>query len=408
MTITLRNMGTAATMTISLLQNGKLWGLIACHHFTPKRISLAMREIAHLFSRQISSKLATFELYEQKYLRDKALDLTLHIMSLLSHDSTQLPIELLPELMSTVDANGIIVVVKGEVTQYGQTPSYSNTKGLLDWLNQKNEQQPYSTNDLSSQFPDAHPYKDCVAGLLAIRLSTDMKNAIIWLRHEKKRSVKWAGVYEKGLTQNQNGDYILTPRKSFEIWSETWQDRSIAWTANEISNCQLIGNTLSQVLLNKSLNSQLINTAFSHSALLDLMPNGILITDKNRRITYVNSDFEKFTGYSKNEMLGQSCAILQGPQTDPQQVLAIRTALNNEQPFFGEIQNYHKDGTPFWNDLSINPVFDSEQKLTQFVGIQRNVNDRKLLEANLKASEKRFRQLADGAPALIWQSDIYN
>jgi diguanylate cyclase (GGDEF)-like protein/PAS domain S-box-containing protein len=404
----LRNMGTAATMTISLLQNGKLWGLIACHHFTPKRISLAMREIAHLFSRQISSKLTTYELYEQKYLRDKALDLTLHIMSLLSQDGTQLPFELLPELMSTVDANGIIVVVKGEITQYGQTPSYDKTKDLLDWLDQEIEQQPYSTNHLSSQYPDAHAYQDTVAGLLAIRLLTDMNNCIIWLRQEKKQAMKWAGVYENGLTQNRNGEYTLTPRKSFEIWSETWQGRSPAWTANEISSCQLVGNTLSQVLLNKTLNSQLINTAFSHSALLDLMPNGILITDKNRRITYVNSDFEKFTGYSKNELLGKSCALLQGPETDPKQVLAIRTALNNEQPFFGEIQNYDKDGTPFWNDLSINPIFDNENKLTQFVGIQRNVSDRKLLESNLRASEKRFRQLADGAPALIWQADIHN
>jgi light-regulated signal transduction histidine kinase (bacteriophytochrome) len=64
-------------------------------------------------------------------------------MSLLSQDGTQLPFELLPELMSTVDANGIIVVVKGEITQYGQTPSYDKTKDLLDWLDQEIEQQPY-------------------------------------------------------------------------------------------------------------------------------------------------------------------------------------------------------------------------------------------------------------------------
>ncbi len=402
----LRNMGTAATMTISLLQNGKLWGLIACHHLTPKRISVAMREIAHLFSRQIALKLAALELYEQQRLMQKAMDLSLQIMASFSRRFSQLPNELLPKLMKVVDATGVVVMVDGERFVEGITPSHGEITLLLAWLNQQMGHLPFACSQLSSQYADAQPYQDKAAGLLAIRLSSDMQNGIIWLRQEQPRTVNWAGVYSTGLKQGSNGDYYLTPRNSFEVWRETWQGRSLAWSANELALSQLIGNAVSQALLNKHLDNQLTEATYSRGALLDLMPNGILIADTNRRITYVNADFEKLTGYSHEELLGKSCSILQGPESDPQQIQAIKAAMNAQQPFFGEILNYRKDGTTFWNDLSVSPIFDSKHTLTQFVGIQHNVTERKLLEKELLTSEMRFRQLADAAPVLIWQADV--
>jgi diguanylate cyclase (GGDEF)-like protein/PAS domain S-box-containing protein len=334
------------------------------------------------------------------------MELSLQIMASFSQRSSKLPNELLPKLMNVVGATGVVVMVDGERFVDGITPSHGEITLLLAWLNQQIGQLPFACSQLSSQYADAQPYQDKAAGLLAIRLSSDMQNGIIWLRQEKPRTINWAGVYAEGLTQNASGDYHLTPRNSFEIWSETWQGRSFSWSANELALSQSIGNALSQALLNKHLDKQLTETAHSRSALLDLMPNGILITDTNRLITYVNADFERLTGYSREEMLGKPCSMLQGPESDPQQIQAIRAALNAQQPFFGEILNYRKDGSTFWNDLSISPVFDSEHQLTQFVGIQRNVTERKLLESQLFTSEMRFRQLADAAPVLIWQADV--
>jgi diguanylate cyclase (GGDEF)-like protein/PAS domain S-box-containing protein len=391
----LSNMGTAATMTISLVLDGKLWGLIACHHLTPKRVSVAMREIAHFFSRQIASKLVTIEQYQQQRVMPRILDMSLEIMDSFSRASGKLPNQLLAKLMTIVDATGIIVLVNGERFLSGITPSQSQITLLLDWLNHNVGQEPYACSQFASQFIDAQPYQDKVAGLLAIRISNDMQNCIIWLRQEKPKSVTWAGSYEQGLTKNTNSDYQLTPRKSFELWREIWQGRSEAWSNNDLVNSQLISNALSQALISNQLKHNQAKKIYS----------GIIITDPNKRITYVNSDFEKLTGYSSQEMLGKSCSIFQGPETDPQQVQSIKAALNAAQQFSGEILNYRKDGSTFWNDLSISPVFDSEKKLTQFVGTQFDVTDNKKLENNLLNSEKQFRQLADITPVLIWKAD---
>lgn len=83
------------------------------------------------------------------------------------------------------------------------------------------------------------------------------------------------------------------------------------------------------------------------------------------------------TGYGQAEMTGESCAILQGAGTSPETVNALRAALNARQPFQSEILNYRKDGTPFWNELSITPVLNNKGKLTQFVGVQSDISDRK-------------------------------
>jgi diguanylate cyclase (GGDEF)-like protein/PAS domain S-box-containing protein len=110
---------------------------------------------------------------------------------------------------------------------------------------------------------------------------------------------------------------------------------------------------------------------------LNSISQGVLITDSQRRTTYVNDAFEQMTGYAKSEIMGESCALLQGVETNLETVNTLRTALDAGQPFHAEILNYRKNGSSFWNDLSITPVQDSEGKLSQFVGVLNDISDRK-------------------------------
>ncbi len=155
-----------------------------------------------------------------------------------------------------------------------------------------------------------------------------------------------------------------------------------------------------------SLNT-IINSPNHLEEVINLIPNGVLITDSQRRITFANKVFEQLTGYSQQDVLGESCAILQGPGSDSKQIQRIRDSLNQQQSFIGEILNYRKDGSIFWNELTISPIFDGQNQLSHFVGVQRDISDYKCIKDKLIESEQRFRELSDVTPALIWQADAY-
>jgi PAS domain S-box-containing protein len=111
---------------------------------------------------------------------------------------------------------------------------------------------------------------------------------------------------------------------------------------------------------------------------------GVMITDTDWRITSVNEAMMSIVGYGRSEMLGRTACFLQGPLTDEQTRRDIAAALDRESGFAGEILNYRKDGSTFWNGLTISPVRDEDGRLTHFVGITRDVTAHKLAELELR------------------------
>jgi PAS domain S-box-containing protein len=114
--------------------------------------------------------------------------------------------------------------------------------------------------------------------------------------------------------------------------------------------------------------------------------NGITITDASRLgnpIIYCNPAFERMTGYSQKEILGHNCRFLQGSDTDPAVRVQIRQSIRQEKECRVTIKNYRKDGSFFWNELTISPVKDAKGKLTHFIGVQSDVTERKQAEEAL-------------------------
>jgi len=128
----------------------------------------------------------------------------------------------------------------------------------------------------------------------------------------------------------------------------------------------------------------------SHDGALHEISQGVLITGPDRRIRYANKAIENISGYSAQELLGKSCKLLQGPETSEETIREIRSALNAVKPFHGEILNYRKDGSTFWNALAITPVFDARGQLSQFVGVQNDVTMRRQVEVELRIAAKGF------------------
>src|SRR5215213_1571985 len=119
--------------------------------------------------------------------------------------------------------------------------------------------------------------------------------------------------------------------------------------------------------------------------------NGIVITDSRAPddpIVYVNPAFERISGYTVAEVVGHNCRFLQGDDRDQPALDDLRTALGEEREFRVVLRNYRKDGTPFWNELYISPVHDEQGRLTNFVGVQNDITERRRIEDVLRESEE--------------------
>jgi len=128
---------------------------------------------------------------------------------------------------------------------------------------------------------------------------------------------------------------------------------------------------------------------------------GLCMTDPaqpDNPIIYVNDSFLRITGYDREEVIGKNCRFLQGPETAPEAIERIRSALREGQSCFVELLNYRKDGTPFWNGLSISAIRDGAGLVTHFVGVLTDISPIKLLEDQFRQAQKMeaVGQLAGG------------
>jgi PAS domain S-box-containing protein len=128
---------------------------------------------------------------------------------------------------------------------------------------------------------------------------------------------------------------------------------------------------------------------------------GICITDPtlpDNPMIFVSPGFERMTGYRSDEVLGRNCRVLQGKDTDPRQLAALRDAIRAGRGCTLELLNYRKDGTPFWNELTVTPVADEHGTLTHFVGVQFDVTERRKFEQQMRQAQKMeaVGQLASG------------
>jgi PAS domain S-box-containing protein len=122
-----------------------------------------------------------------------------------------------------------------------------------------------------------------------------------------------------------------------------------------------------------------VRTNYQFAAAIASMTMGVVISDPyqpDNPVIFANGGFTRMTGYTPQEIIGRNCRFLQGPDTDPEIVREIRAAIASRQAITCTLINYRKDGTPFWNELTINPVFDGEGQLMSFVGLQNDVTIR--------------------------------
>lgn len=231
----LRNMDVGASLTVSLIVDGKLWGLFACHHRSPKYLPPEVREAAETIGRMTSSLIREAYMRELFTETDKLRKNIFNLQERLENKAdvseeltTQRPT--LQDMLPSEGASAALYV-EGYWATVGKVPSKAQLDQLANWLSEQ-KKEIYATSELSKDFPPAREYKNIASGLLAASIPKGKMNFIFWFRPEISQTVRWAGNPDK-VVDTVNGR--LTPRASFEEWKTTSEGKSLPWMEWEIN-----------------------------------------------------------------------------------------------------------------------------------------------------------------------------
>ncbi len=249
----LQNMGVRASMSISILQGGKLWGLFACHHYAPKNIDLETRTTAELFGQMFSYMLEGHQReFEAAY---DARTREIHDRIAFAFADPVMSMGSVPEFLAGmtdyVAADGIGAYYAGEVNLTGLTPTREEFLQLIKYLNKTSSGRVFATHCLSADFPPAADFVMRAAGILSIPISRSPRDYLVFFRREVSKTVTWAGEPAKIEVSGPNGPR-LTPRKSFEAWRETVLNQSERWTKSELRAAENLRTTLVELVLRLS------------------------------------------------------------------------------------------------------------------------------------------------------------
>src|SRR5215467_1266397 len=249
----LRNMGVGASMSVSILRDGKLWGLFACHHYSPRHISFEKRTASELFGQMFSWILEGRERESDIDYETRAHRMQERLMetAAMHAHSKRAIIDFIGDYRRMIQCDGIAVWSDDEITLDGATPTESEVQELIGFINRTSPGRICASAEIAKVYAAGESFRDRAAGFLAIPISRVPRDCLIFFRREVLRSVNWAGDPNKSYAEGPLGSR-LTPRKSFELWQETVAGQSKPWSSADLRIAEGLRVTLLEVILQLS------------------------------------------------------------------------------------------------------------------------------------------------------------
>ncbi|SDG45395.1 SpoIIE family protein phosphatase [Klenkia brasiliensis] len=245
----LGNMGVAASMSISLLREDKLWGLIACHHYAgPHAPPYATRAAAEFLGSTLSLRLVD-RAAEEEVRRALRARSTLAWLTAATLDQDRPLAESLlgtPDLLDLVPADSVVVHLEGHAAVRGVPVPEAVAAQVAEWAAGRRVD-VVSSESLPTDAPELDVPVELACGALVVPLPEGQ--SVVWLRQEKVRSIDWGGdPHHKATVVPEGDDVRISPRQSFERWSETVHGRSEPWTAAEVAEATELRTNLLEAL----------------------------------------------------------------------------------------------------------------------------------------------------------------
>ncbi|HEX8609732.1 MAG TPA: ATP-binding protein [Telluria sp.] len=234
----MRNMGTLASMSVSLMVKGKLWGLISCHHATPCAVAFDKRTACEQLGQILAMCIESREDANELQFRLDVRRIMVSMLAGLTQGSDFMDnlSSVFPALLQFARAGGAAIVFDERLLTYGDTPGIDAIRELVGWLDLHCHGEVFHSDHLAALYPPAANFTASGAGLLAMPVSRIHKHYLLWFRPEVVRTVEWAGnPHDKEKEQDAGAALTpLSPRTSFATWRETITGTSAPWHSGEI------------------------------------------------------------------------------------------------------------------------------------------------------------------------------
>ena len=246
----LKNMGVAATLVVSLMVGDKLWGLVSCHHYSPRYLHFEMRAVCELLGEAIGTRIAALESFARGQCELAARRLEQRMVESLSLDGDWRGalFDGARSLLLPLSASGAALLFEDQIQTVGEVPGTEQIRALAEWLRTRLVDGLFVTGALATLAPQFVDLTGVAAGVVATGVSGDGDELLIWFRHERVRTITWGGNPFKS-PSDADGLDELSPRRSFAQWHQVVAGASDPWTSTDIATARMIGASVSDVAL---------------------------------------------------------------------------------------------------------------------------------------------------------------
>jgi PAS domain S-box-containing protein len=379
----LRNMGVRATLVASLMVGGRLWGLIACHHYAPRRLPFEVRAVCELLAEVVSTRIAALEGFSEGQAEMSVRRLEQRMIEAISRDGdwrvalfdgTQ-------ALLQPMGASGAVLLCDGQVLTAGEVPGTQQLRDIGAWLDTRQRAPVIATASFTVDAPQFAGLAAVAGGLVAAPVSRSPGEYLVWFRPERVRTVTWAGNPFKPVEIGADPSH-LSPRRSFTQWHQLVEGTCEPWTKSDLTAARLIGETVSDVVLQfrsvRMLIAQDQLELVGRQVKLSEQP--VVIADPDGRILLTNEAFQRLLprGHAAPAELDGLLELVGDPEEVRRRLWDL---LRHRRTWRGEVRMASGGGEPVPMLVRADPVFSSPDRVLGFVVLFTDLTERKAADA---------------------------
>lgn len=363
----LANMGVSATLVSSIVVNDVLWGLIACHHYSPFFTSHAMREVTDAVTRGLSGRIGALQAVVRAHTEATLLTVREQLITDFN-DTDMVTVDMLadmaPDLLDVVDADGVAIFHGDAITRHGLLPDAGGLRRIRERVERHHDDAlradavgALHVESIGEVFPDLADLAPLAAGLIFVPLMPQSRSALLWTRREQVQTVNWAGNPQLSKLQDIPNSR-LSPRKSFDLWQETVRGRARRWSPLHLESARNL-RVLIELMERKRFQKDFGLLEASLGRLRE--PVAIIAQgegERLHRLVFANEAYARLCGYDVAELVGRELPVL---FADAGQAAALLAAMAQGEAASATLALRHRDIAPVHRHVQIEPLPGPEQ-----------------------------------------------